>query len=185
VQRWWFQPDYDGVRVTKDRQAMELAGQGVQLLTENLAIGPGGKLLHPNSRPSGPSQRFATAFTRNYPDIAARSPVFAQLRNEIDLLIAAAFITREGYYEKAAWQQGVLGDEKSLPTRTLPEPRHAPCAVNVVWTGARLLAPAGGVSIVPTDALDPARVVEVQDGQLSAAHDASAKRVEADRWWWD
>jgi len=185
VQRWWFQPDYDGVRVTKDRAAMELSGQGVQLLTENLAIGPGGKLLNPNSRPSGPSQRFANSFTKKYPEIAARSPVFAQLRNEIDLLVAAAFITREGYYEKAAWKQGVLGEEKSLPTQTQPEPRHAPCAVNVVWKGSRLLAPAGGVSIVPTDALDPKRVIEVQDGQLSAARDASAKRDDADRWWWD
>jgi len=185
VQRWWFQPDYDGVRVTKDRQAMELAGQGVKLLTENLAVGPGGKLLNPGRRPSGASQRFANAFTRQYPEIAARSPVFAQLRNEIDLLIAAAFIAREDYYAKAAWMQGVLGDEKSLPTETLPEPRHAPCAVNVIWKGSRLLAPAGGVSIVPTEALDPARMVEAQDGQLSAARAGSAKPDDADRWWWD
>ncbi|MCE9556083.1 MAG: DUF1598 domain-containing protein [Planctomycetes bacterium] len=185
VQRWWFQPDYDCVKVTKDRQGMELTGQGVQLLTENMAVGPGGKLINPNSRSSGASERFAKSFTTRYPEIAARSPVYAQMRNGIDLLVVAAYMAREGFYEKAEWDQGVLGDEKTIPTETLPAPKHAPCAVNVVWKGSRLLAPAGGVSIVPTNALDPARVEQDKDGQLAAKRESTSRPQAAERWWWD
>ena len=185
LQRWWFQPNYECVKVSRDKMAMELCGQGVQLLTENVALGPDGKLINPGSRPSGAAERFAKTFTSKYPDIAARSPVFGQLRNEIDLLVAAAFMAQEGFYDKAGWELGVLGDEKSLPTETQPAPKQAPCAVNVVWKGSRLLAPAGGVSIRPGEALEPARLLKDKDGKLAVERQNVNPPALAERWWWD
>ena len=35
LQRWWFTPEYEGVRVSPDHLALELDGRGVQLETEN------------------------------------------------------------------------------------------------------------------------------------------------------
>ncbi|MBC7851997.1 MAG: DUF1598 domain-containing protein, partial [Pirellulaceae bacterium] len=39
LQRWWFTPDYDCVRASEDRLAMELVGQGVKLQTEDIRLG--------------------------------------------------------------------------------------------------------------------------------------------------
>ena len=36
LQRWWFTPDYDCVRASEDRLAMELVGEGVKLQTEDI-----------------------------------------------------------------------------------------------------------------------------------------------------
>ena len=185
LQRWWFTPNYECVRVSEDRLAMSLEGEGVQLLSEDKVIGPDGKLLA-GGKASEPSDRFTTAFTRKYPEIARRSPVFAQLRNEIGLLIAAAFLRREDYYGRAQWHPGTLLDEESLPTETLTTPRQAPCAVNPVWKGDRLLAPAGGgVSIQPDEALAPERLLADRDGKLAAARDKQRAAPRGPGWWWD
>ena len=44
VQRWWFTPDYDCVKVSQDRLAMELVGQGVKLQNQDMSAGPDGRL---------------------------------------------------------------------------------------------------------------------------------------------
>jgi hypothetical protein len=184
LQRWWFTPDYKCVRVAADGSAMELVGQGVQLQTEDKTIGPGGKLINAAARPSPASAAFAEAFTKNYPKIAERSAIYAQLRHAVDLLIAAAFIRQHDYYTKAGWDLGALGDEKRFAIETHPTPKQAPCAANTVWRGARLISPAGGgVSIVPTDALSEENLLK-DEGGLVEKQRATTKRP-AEGWWWD
>jgi hypothetical protein len=184
LQRWWFTPDYKCVRVAGDGLAMELVGHGVRLQTEDKTIGPGGKLINAAAAPSEASTAYADAFTKNYLKIAERSPVFAQLRNAVDLLVAAAFLRQSDYYTKAGWSLGALGDEKRLAIETRATPKQAPAAVNTVWRGARLISPAGGgVSIVPTDALREENLLKDDDGSVRREHAAVKRPV--DGWWWD
>jgi hypothetical protein len=185
LQRWWFTPNYKCIRVADDRLAMELVGQGVQLQSEDKVIGPDGKLLVAGAPPSKASDAFTTSFTAKYPEIAAKCSVFAQMRNCIDLLVAAAFIQREDYYGRATWEARTLLDEKSLPTRTLHTPKQAPCAANSLWKGSRLLTPAGGgVSLLPHEALNKENVMQ-DDGSVSKARLLVEEELPADRWWWE
>jgi hypothetical protein len=186
LQRWWFTPNYKCVRVSADRTAMQLVGQGVRLQSEDKVIGPDGRLLNSAARPNAASELFTTAFTKKYPEIAAARPVFAQLRNLIDLTIAAAFLRAEDYYGRAGWNAKLLLDESALATGTAPTPRQAPCAVNSFWKGNRLFSAAGGgVSITPLEALSPANRLADTTGELTAR----GKRVQlpgrAEAWWWD
>jgi hypothetical protein len=184
LQRWWFTPNYEGVKLTDDRLAMELVGQGVQLQTEDKAILPGG-MLAAKAKPNAASVYFTAAFTKKFPELAARQPVFRQLRNLIDLLIASAFIQQEGFYEQAEWDLGALGDEEQFAVRGQPTPKKAPCAVNSVWKGARLYAPAGGgVDIQPQLAFKPAHLLSDTDRSLASRHEALTPR-EVKGWWWD
>ncbi len=185
LQRWWFQPHYDCLKVTQDHLGMELVGQGVQLLSEDLAIGPGGKLLNPTAQVSPASRLFTTSFTQKYPDIAAASPVYAQMRNCIDLLIAAAFMQREDLYGRVGWRMTTLADEKSVPTSIFPAPKQVECLVNVVWKGNRLLSPAGGVSLQPHEALSAERLQADEDGKLGGAYQALEGKSDRERWSWD
>jgi hypothetical protein len=185
MQRWWFTPHYDCVKVTEDRQAMELVGQGVQLQNEDMTLGADGKLLAAGKKPNKASTQFTTSFTKKYAQISARVPVYAQLRNMIDLVILAAFICEQDYYGRAGWQPGVLVQEDQLPVETLATPRHVQSVVNAVWKENQLFVPAGGVSIHPHLALEAARLQADKDGKLKTRRERIAEKVPADRWWWD
>ena len=185
MQRWWFTPNYECVKVTPDRLAMELVGEGVQLLGEDMTLGPDGKLFAAGKTPNKASKLYTAAFTKKYAEIAARAPVFAQLRNMIDLVVSAAFIREQDYYARADWRPGVLADEARLPVETLANPRQVLCVVNTVWKENRLLVPSGGVSIHPDLALEAARLQADNDGKLRDRRETIGSRLPAKQWWWD
>jgi hypothetical protein len=185
LQRWWFTPNYECVKVTPDRLAMELVGEGVQLLGEDMTLGPDGKLLAAGKSLNKASKLYTAAFTKKYAEIAARAPVFAQLRNMIDLVVSAAFICEEDYYARADWRTGVLADETRLPIETLVSPRQVLCVVNAVWKENRLLVPSGGVSIHPDLALEAVRLQADNDGKLRDRREKISSRMPAKQWWWD
>jgi hypothetical protein len=190
LQRWWFTPDYDCVRVSQDHQAMELVGEGVQLLTEAKFIAADGQ-LKPASGSNNSSETFCRGFTRKYPDLAQRSPVYAELRNTVDLLVAAAYIQQQGFAEQAGWKMATFGSEQAFSVETEPAPKQVACAVNAAWRGSRFVAVAGGgVSITPGKALTPDRLLPDKDGKLSTLRDnvsksENPKLAAADGWWWD
>ena len=154
--------------------------------SEDKVIGPNGQLLNAAAQPNPASELFTTAFTKKYPDIASASPIFAQLRNMIDLSVVAAFLRAEDYYGRSGWDARLLLDESSLPTRAATSPRKAPCAVNSFWNGNRLFSAAGGgVSIMPVEALNPANVQTETDGKLTDRRTQVQTEIPADAWWWD
>jgi hypothetical protein len=126
-------------------------------------------------------------FTPNYvPELAQRSPVFAELRNSIDLLVAAAFIQQQGMADKAGWKMATFGSEQRLAIETEPIPKEVACAVNANWRGSRFVAVAGGgVSIHPAKALESDRLLSDKDGKLGKLHDDVEKTPPGERWWWD
>src|SRR5438270_9541545 len=93
LQRWFFTPNYDCVRVADDSLAMELVGQGVKLIGESELVAGNGQRAA-TGRQSKASTLFCKAFTDLYPRIAANNPVYGQLKNLIDLAVAAAFIQK-------------------------------------------------------------------------------------------
>jgi hypothetical protein len=103
MQRWFFTPNYDCVRVAEDNLAMQLEGQGVKLIGANeLVQGDGSRAAAGGENPA--SKAFCASFTANYPQIAAKNAVYAQLKNLIDMAIAAAFIQKQDYYAQAGWK---------------------------------------------------------------------------------
>jgi len=185
LQRWWFRPDDRCLRAAADGWACELLGRSVRLSTEDLAIGSDGRLVDRGGRAGAAAQAFAAGFTARYPQIADRSPVFAELRNEIDLLVLAAFMRREGWQTAIDWPAAGLRDERVVATETLPPPRRLPCAVNAVWKGSVLLAPAGGVSIVPEKLVAPEHVSTAPGGAFDAPRAAGEPAAGGHGWWWD
>ncbi|MCI0357997.1 MAG: DUF1598 domain-containing protein [Planctomycetaceae bacterium] len=193
LQRWWFTPDYKCVKLAPDKLAAQLVGQGVQLWAEDKLIGEDGSLKSRAllgepavaPKPNKASELFTLSFTRKYPEIAAASPVYAQMRSLIDLAISAALIRRLEYYTQAGWTADTLRDERALPVETLPQPRRVPCVVNSLWKGNRLLTPAGGgVSIRPDEALLSENLLSDEDGALAKAR-GELTQPAGDRWWWD
>ena len=65
MQRWFFTPDYECVRVSEDRQAMQLVGDGVKLIGEDELVTAAGQ-RHAAGRSSAASQAFVSSFTKKY-----------------------------------------------------------------------------------------------------------------------
>ncbi len=186
LQRWFFVPNYECVRVTDDELGMELVGDGVKLVGADEVIAPDGSRASA-SAVDGASRAWTEAFTKKYPEIAAVVPVYGQLRNCIDLAVAAAFIQQKDYYHKAGWTMPVFGNESSYPVQTLNAPQQVDNIMNAVNRGRTLMTPiGGGVELHPKMALDPKNVLADSDGKVGQIREkVDTKSINADQWWWD
>ena len=183
LQRWYFVPDYQCLRTAEDDLAVELVGHGVKLCGADEVVLPDGRRMGADKADKA-SKTFTETFTRKYPDIAARSPVYAQLRNLIDLAVTAAWMQEQDAYGKAGWNAATLRDEKACPIETLPVASEAETAIHAVWRGNRLLTPiGGGVTLLPRRALDAENLLRDDKGEVAAAK--TAVSLPAEGWYWD
>jgi hypothetical protein len=167
---------------------MELVGDGVRLIGESERVtAEGGRVNAAGGGNNGASQQFVRQFTEKYGELAKKSPVYAQLRNLIDLAVAAAYIQQHDFYGQAGWSLEILGDEDRFAVETHLVPRQVESAVNVVWKGNRLMTPiGGGVNIQARQALSPGSVQKDADGSVAAARaKTDVAKIDAKRWWWD
>ena len=133
------------------------------------------------------SDAFVRAFTKVYPKLAERAPVYAQLRNCIDLAVAAAFIQHQDYYSLVKWTPEIFHSEKAYPVETLNAPQQVESAVNSLWKGNTLVTPiGGGVEMRPTEAIDPTNLLDDEDAKVQEARTAiDLSKLAPDQWWWD
>ena len=172
LRRWYFVPDYQCVRQSDDRLAMELVGDGVKLVGEDEVVTGSGERKAAAGRGSKASQAFVASFTKKYPELADRSPVYAELRNLIDLAVAAAYIQQQGYYDKAGWKMEFFGSEKAFPVETYDIPKTVESAVNVISRRATLMSfpVGGGVTIHAAEALESENLLPDKKGTVSKLH---------------
>jgi hypothetical protein len=182
--RWFFMPNYECIRTSSDSQAMELVGDGVKVVGEDELVAASGQRAAVG-RGNSASQAFTQSFTKVYSELAERSPVYAELRNVIDLSVAAAYIQQHDFYGKANWKMGLLGDENAIATEIYNAPKQIATVVNVIRKGNHLAMPNGGVEINPLMALAPEKILDDKDSKVSQAHDKVKVELAKGRWWWD
>ena len=185
MQRWFFVPDYQCIRVSEDTLAMQLVGDGVKLVGESEVVTAGGQRQASRST-NRASQAFVDGFTKKYSELAERSPVYAELRNLIDMTVAAAFIQQKDYYGKANWKMALFGDERSFAVETFTAPETVAPAINAIWKGRTLMTPiGGGVTIHPTKALASQNLLADENGKVSKARAETKIELAKGQWWWD
>ena len=185
MQRWYFTPDYECVRMSDDELAMELVGDGVRLIGEDELVTSQGARRTAGSVDRA-SQAFVQGFTRQYGQLAARSPVYAQLRNLIDLAVAAAHIQKQDYYTRAAWQASTFFEESAYPVETYDVPQQVETAVTSLWKGNRLMTPVGGgVNIQAGLALETENLLADEKGEVANLRLDTKLDLAEGQWWWD
>ncbi|HEY4759876.1 MAG TPA: hypothetical protein VIH42_04780, partial [Thermoguttaceae bacterium] len=114
------------------------------------------------------------------------SPIYAELRNLIDIAIAAAFIQQQDYYGKAGWNMEFFGDENAFSVETYEIPKTVETVVNAIWKGNHLMTPVGGgVEIKPTMALESDKLLADEKGKVAKLHDEIEINLGKGQWWWD
>lgn len=186
MQRWFFTPDYECIRASEDQLAMELVGEGVKLVGADEIVGADGTRSK-SSKVDKASRAYTVSFTKEFPKIAAISPVYAQLRNLIDLSVAAAFIQRQEYQAKANWKMETFLHEEQYPVETYQTPVMVEAAVNAFFKGGQFMMPiGGGVHIRVDHALEADNMLSDKEGAVSQRREqVKADDLAAGQWWWD
>lgn len=186
LERWYFQPNYEGVSVSDDRLAMRINERGVQLVGAGERVVGNGKRVQAG-RGNRASQAFTQEFTDKYTLIASKVRVYAELQQLIDLAIAAAYIQEQDFYQQANWSMDVLSDESQVSVETYTAPEKVETAVNAIWRGNTLMTPlGGGVNMQPRVAFNSDRMVIDQSGENTNAKKlAGPSDLAPGQWWWD
>jgi hypothetical protein len=174
------------VRIADDQNAMELVGDGVKLVGADELVKADGTRTKSGTVDAA-SKMFTETFTKRFAELAAVTPVYAQLRNCIDLAVAAAFIQDRDLYGKSGWTMPLFGDESAYKVETLNPVQQVESAVNSMWKGKRLVTPiGGGVEISPRRALKQENVMIDEKGEVEKAHQtADISKLPEGQWWWD
>jgi hypothetical protein len=177
--RFWMQCSYEPLRRSEDGLSWQLVGPGVKTLTEESALassGQGDNEAHPIA------EQWARTMTEKFPELAAKDPIFGELRNLMDLAVVAALIERHAMLDEVGLEIPVIqGNEGNVELPALNVPTSVPTQCSFVRIDDNWLVTAsGGVEV------DSWAVVEqtTVDDQLDTIH-AQAVTGDTDAAWWN
>jgi hypothetical protein len=182
--RWWMVPEYGVVRRDAAGISWELPDATVKTLTEETFFGSDGKAESRTGKTSTTAQRWADIMTAKYEELAGKEPIFAQLRNCMQLALAATLVVHGDLPAKAGHDFRVLFSKDQLPAEEHLPPRKIDTQVSFIKRGGSwILSASGGVQIEPARAM--------RQAQTSSSFTASAGQFKYpagttdSSWWWD
>lgn len=187
IQRWWFVPYYEALYASDDLSAFHLAGQRAQLLAQEEISNLAGERSNA-AFTRATTEQFARMFTERFPDLAERSPVFAQLQNLFDLSVIAALLRKEDLPGEIGWPMTTFRERQSELVGSYAVPRQVESDATFRRAGrGMILGLIGGVTI------EPDRVLERFETQAEPAlrldglraEVVSTQPAEDPHWWWD
>jgi hypothetical protein len=187
VLRWWFTLNYDAIRAAPQRDAFELCGPGVRVLSENELLTEQGERVH-TGKSDELNREFARNFTNHFAALAAKYPIYAELRNIFDLALAAALLRTEDLPTQADWHMTHFLDPQQCQVALGAAPKQVESVINHrVVNRTRIIAQvSGGVLADPRTLARPSSVRLDTRGQLGAERaEAAPQQLARDAWWWD
>ena len=187
MQRFWITPLYDAFQTNEDKTAYAISGQRAQVMSqEEYVDGAGQRTDAPFTRVS--TQRFAKTFTEKFPEIAATMPVFAELQNQLDLVILAALLKKDRLAQRIGWQKSLFLDEQRAHFARMEAPKHVNTVANFKRAGQALVGLIGGGVVI--DAMQTVRNAEFKTDtaeRLNGIRRGAMKTTasESHSWWWD
>ena len=123
--RWWMAPHYEPLLKDEEGLAWQLRGPGVQTLTEDGFLGRGGTVVARPAKEHSLAKKWADAMTAKYDALAAKLPVFAELRNCMDLAVVAALLVKEDLPGRAGCDLRSCWTRSGSPSPSITCPRQS------------------------------------------------------------
>lgn len=192
VLRWWFTLNYDAVSATEARNAFELKGQGVKVLSENELLTARGERVHTGTSDELNSE-FARSFTKHFPELAAKYPIYAELKNIFDLAVVAAVMKNQDLPNQVGWQMsyfnpGPKSESPAFEVELVTAPTKVETVINHrIVNGKQIVAGiSGGVTVEPRKLISASAVKTDTYDQMKGEHAGAApKNLPKNAWWWD
>ncbi|MCA9154480.1 MAG: DUF1598 domain-containing protein [Pirellulaceae bacterium] len=185
--RWWFTLNQASLTTTQQRDAYSLSGSVVRVLSENELLDNLGQRTHTGKSDEFAS-RFARGFTAEFEKLAAKYPVYAELRNVFELSLIAALLRVEDLPGSVDWQMTHLLDESRCPVSLGVAPREVTTVVSHRAVDQRrfIAGASGGVSVQPSLLVTRDAIKPDTYGIMPAERNGSTpKSLPRDAWWWD
>ncbi|HTU27470.1 MAG TPA: DUF1598 domain-containing protein [Pirellulales bacterium] len=180
LQRWWLEPNYQALLVSPDELAYEIRGGSVKAMTEEDFVAANGARKR-SGKVNPLARRWADAMTAHYDELSARNAVFGQLRNCIDLAVAAAIIVKDRLPEKAHWSMSLFLHDDSLATEKFNTPKQIASQASVVQKGTSwLISASGGVQMYCWQVAEKAE----PSADLTPLREKATLPPDG-RWWWN
>jgi hypothetical protein len=183
--RWWFTLNYESILASEARDAFELNGSRVRVLSENELLTATGDRVHTGQ--SDPiNAQVAQNFTDHFSALAARDVNFADLAGIFDLAVAAGLLRAHDLPRSTGWAMSTFLDPDELVVSLNPPPRTVETVMNHrVYRGRHIMAViSGGVHVNPMKLVSGDTVKPDRDRALKVVH-AGMHRSEPAVWWWD
>lgn len=187
VLRWWFTMNYQALRATPTRDAFELRGPGVQVLSENEMLTLRGDRIHTGTADEL-NEQFAHSFTKHFDQLAAKYPIYADLRNVFDLALVAGLIVAEDLPQRIDWPALHFSQDGRYQVPRIPAPVEVETVINHRVIGQKHIVAgvSGGVSAAAGKYLQKPAMTIDDYGDLQAGHTTSQPGdLPEDAWWWD
>ena len=180
--RFWMECNYEPLAKNADGTVFQIRGSGVKALTEDQYFDKDG-----NREAKGKTNKFAKAWadamTERFDELAVAEPVFRELRNIMDMSVAAAIIEQNRLAAMANLElpniAGTAEQFVSIPAWNVPTTIPAECSF-VHLSRSWLVTASGGVQV---DSWAVASDSEVVDTVGKVAEVAMTRTAE--RWWWN
>jgi hypothetical protein len=187
VLRWWFTLNYDALTASDGRDAFELHGPGVKVLSENELLTERGERVHTGASDDLTSG-FAESFTKHFETLATKYPVYADLRNIFDLSLVTAVIQGQDLPGQVGWHMTYFGPGGSYAPQLGVAPSEVESVMNHRVIGGKhiVAAVSGGVAVDARPLASKAAIKKDEYGHISADRQGSApQNLPRRAWWWD
>ena len=177
--RWWLASNYEPIARSQDGLAWQIRGPGIQAKTEDGALNEDGQIIDTGEQ-HPLAQKWAHLMTRHYPKLSQPFPVFAELRNCMDLAVIAAIVLKEDLCGRVEWEMPLLLNPH-LAGAKYAVPRQVSSQASLVRVRSGwLTSVSGGVRVDSWPVLN-----KTVTQQATAEQRQQARRVAATSWWWD
>jgi hypothetical protein len=178
--RWWLAPHYEPLLRDEAGLAWQLKGAGVKVMTEDGYLGSSGAVVN-TGREDPLAKKWADSFSSHYAELAKGIPVFAELRNCIDLAVIAALLVKEDLPAKTGCDLSLLLDERRIGIAEYATPKTIDSRASLMRKGRDwIISLSGGVQVDSWSALDRTETA----AELSQTRSV-ARATGTNRWWWD
>lgn len=199
VVRWWFAMNYDALTTTEKRNAFEINGLGVQVMSETEFLARDGERVR-SGKSTAPTARFAAGFTKEFEAMQAKYPIYAELRNVFDLALVASLIREEGLDDSIEWNLTHFGSasDNNVDVYQVEEaavPRSVETVMNHRTIDSRkdgrrlrhtIIGVSGGV-VADTRPLIQSDNIKLDSYGLMRVEQSTAEPTSLShhQWWWD
>jgi hypothetical protein len=178
--RWWLEPRYESVIRSPDGLAWELNGASVKAMTDQDFFKANGSKEN-IGKPNPVAQRWADLMTKKFDKLAIADPIFGELRNCMELAVAASLIVREDLPQRAGCDMSMLMSPKEIEVDVFDAPKQVDTQANFVKRGRNyIISASGGVQINT-----PALLKDIKTSENLAKVRTKAEKTETKNWWWN
>ena len=178
--RWWLAPDYEALERDVEGLSWRIRGNRIRMMTEEEFLTADGK-KKATQRGESLSQQWAEDFTEHYDQLAAKLPVFEELRNCMDWSVVAALLVKYQLLERARFKPVTLLNPNAIEFASYSVPQQTAPQVTATKKGRSwIVCASGGIEIDGWALVSNVK----EDKALSKVRDAALDARDKP-WWWD